>query len=182
MRLNHHHENKNDLRGLAMIKKTQTILVILFIFYSYISHIPIVWGSDTEPYPNKWIYQEVYIPIYSAVFAWGDDNRPLLMSANIIVGNTDDTNSIVVSKLAYYNSDGKLIKQYITKPIELGPMASTYFLIRQQDTSGGWGANFILEWSSKLPVKEPFTKALFMGNIGNQSFSFDTQGKIISCR
>ncbi len=48
------------------------------------------------------------------------------------------------------------------------------------DATGGWGANFIVEWSSKAPVTEPITDAIFLGTRGSHSYSFSSQGKVLS--
>ncbi len=62
---------------------------------------------------------------------------PLNLSANLIIRNTDSANSIHITEINYYNSEGELIKSYLNSPKELKPMASTYFLIQTSDTSVG---------------------------------------------
>jgi hypothetical protein len=52
----------------------------------------------------------------------------------------------------YYNTEGKLIKQYLERPVELSPLASTNFIVERTDTSGGSGANFIVEWIAEKDV------------------------------
>lgn len=104
---------------------------------------------------------------------------PLNLSANLIIRNTDSANSIHITEINYYNSEGELIKSYLNSPKELKPMASIYFLIQTSDTSGGWGANFIVEWKSAKKVTEPLFEAIHSGVIGTHSYSFASRGKVI---
>ncbi|MFC1824019.1 DUF3124 domain-containing protein [Thermodesulfobacteriota bacterium] len=126
-----------------------------------------------------WKSQTVYVPIYSHIFLGGEERLPLNLSANLIIRNTDSSNSIRITAVNYYNSEGKLIKKYLNAPKEIGPMASIYFLIKTSDRSGGWGANFIVEWEAVHKVTEPMTEAIFTGAIGTHSYSFISPGKAI---
>ena len=58
-------------------------------------------------------------------------------------------------------------------------MSSTYFLVRRLDTSGGWGANFIVRWESAKSVTDPLIEAIHMGAAGPNSYAFDSRGKVI---
>ena len=99
----------------------------------------------------------------------------LNMSANLIVRNTDSANSIQITEVIYYDSEGKLIKSYLNSPKNLKPMASTYFLIETLDTSGGWGANFIIKWKSANKVTQPLIEAIHSGTY-HGAYIFSTRG------
>ena len=135
--------------------------------------------SYAESDIKLWKSQTVYVPIYSQIFSTGDDKRLLNLSANLSIRNTDSINSIEITEVNYYDSEGKLIKSHLNSPKELKPMSSIYFLVRRLDTSGGWGANFIVKWESAKSVTEPLIEAIHMGAAGPNSYAFDSRGKVI---
>jgi len=59
---------------------------------------------------------------YLAMGMAGDFQFSRLLS----IRNTDVTNSIIITS-SFYNSDGKLVKQYLERPIQLGALASQIF-------------------------------------------------------
>ena len=59
-------------------------------------------------------------------------------------------------------------------------MGSSYFVVEAWDISGGWGANFIIEWEASAKVAEPLIEAIHSGARGNQSYSFISRGKAVS--
>ncbi|HEY9299210.1 MAG TPA: DUF3124 domain-containing protein, partial [Phormidium sp.] len=79
----------------------------------------------------------------------------------------------------YYDSSGKLVKQYLEQPIQLSAMASTDFVVRRNDTSGGVGANFIVEWVAEKEVSKPVIEAVMIGAESTQGISFVSPGRVI---
>lgn len=126
--------------------------------------------------------QTVYVPVYShlALGVYKNAELKFELLVNLSVRNTDPQNPITITAVDYYNSEGKLIKKFIIIPRTLGPMASTYFLIEQLDMSGGWGANFLVQWKALKKVNEPIIQGVTYGSKGNHSISFVSQGKVIS--
>jgi hypothetical protein len=111
----------------------------------------LIWGctfasmSHAESEIKLWKSQTVYVPIYSHIFVGGNKRISLNLSANLIVRNTDSANSIQITEVIYYDSEGEIIESYLNSPNELNPMASIYFLIETADSRGGWGANFLIK-------------------------------------
>lgn len=131
--------------------------------------------------PKKLLGQTVYVPVYSHIIL-GERSRAKMkfdLSFNLSIRNTDPKNSITVIAADYYDSNGVLVKKFVSKPTKLKPMASTYFFIRQSDSTGGWGANFIVEWESENKVNEPIIEGVTFGARGNHSVSFISRGKAI---
>ena len=122
--------------------------------------------------------QTLYVPVYSDIFI-GNREMSFNLAANLSIRNTDPDHSMAVTSVRYYNSDGKLVKEYLGEPKALNPMGSAYFFIPASDTSGGWGANFIVTWSSKVPVNTPIIECVMTGMKGSHSISFITRGKPI---
>jgi hypothetical protein len=63
--------------------------------------------------------------------------------------------------------------------MQLGPMASTEFFIKQSDKLRGAGANFIVEWGAEQPVYEPVIEAIMLGVRGTQAFAWRSPGRVM---
>lgn len=122
--------------------------------------------------------QSLYVPVYSHIFI-GDRKISFNLSANLSIRNTDPEQPLTVTSVRYYDSEGALVKAFLTDPKPINPMGSAYFFIPASDTSGGWGANFIVSWSSRVPVNTPLVECVMTGMRGSHSISFITQGKPI---
>ncbi len=120
------------------------------------------------------LVRQVYVPIYSDIYNQTRDTRTLL-TATLSIRNTSLKDSLFVSKIDYYNTEGDLVRSYIDTPIYLTPMESIDYVIEQQDTSGGSGANFLIDWYSKKQLN-PLFQAVMVGGLGAQAFSFTTEG------
>lgn len=120
------------------------------------------------------LIREVYVPIYSDIYNQTRDSRTLL-TATLSIRNTSIRDSLFIGKIDYYNTEGALVRSYIDQTIYLRPMESIDYVIEQQDTSGGSGANFLIDWYSKKPLN-PLFQAVMVGGLGSQAFSFTTEG------
>jgi hypothetical protein len=124
--------------------------------------------------------QTIYIPSYANVIS----SPPILMvvplRANLIIHNTDPSHAITIEKIDHYDTAGKLVYKYLAKPIILKPLAATRVVIKEpQKGTEGVGANFIMQWHAVQPVSAPLIDCLMLGTLGNQGFSFTSQGKVI---
>ncbi len=123
--------------------------------------------------------QTVYVPIYSHIYSGDREHIPFLLAATLSIRNTDPDQSITVTVIDYYDSDGKLLKKYLQKHLTLNPMASTRIIIKESDKSGGSGANFIVKWESKNRVTEPVIESIMIGTQIQQGISFTSRGQVI---
>ena len=119
----------------------------------------------------------VYIPVYSEIYVAGGGR--LNLAITLSVRNTDFNYPLIVNKVNYYNSAGKLIENYLEVPYLLEPMASTYFFVSQSDARGGAGANFIVNWSANKQANKPVIEAVMAGSTGTQGMSFMSSGREI---
>ena len=87
--------------------------------------------------------------------------------------------TIRVTAVRYYDSDGTLVRRYVDAPVRVAPMGSTYFLIEQQDDTGGIGANFIVEWDADRAVSPPVIEAVMISATSSQGISFVTHGRVL---
>lgn len=123
--------------------------------------------------------QTIYVPVYSHVYI-GDQERPFLLTTTLSMRNTDPVQSITIQSVAYYDSDGKLLRHYLDKPVTLGPLASRRYVVKESDASGGSGAKFIVRWSAVKPVTQPLCEGVMIGASGQQGISFITRGAVIA--
>jgi hypothetical protein len=122
--------------------------------------------------------QTLYVPAYSHIYHEG--GKPLLLECTISIRNTDPGQAIVLNEVRYHDSDGNLVKAYLDHPVRLGPLASAEFLVEQQDTRGGAGANFIVGWTSEALVNEPIVEAVMVGTMKGQAVSFVRSAQVIA--
>ena len=153
-------------------KSVMPILIALLIFSSLTSFSH---GSESSRHTKG---QTVYVPLYSNIFV-GDRELPWQMSALLSIRNTDPAHPITISRVEYYDSDGKLVRKYLEKSRQVNPMASIYFYVKASDTTGGWGANFLVEWKSEKEVSQPIIESLMTGMRGTHSVSFISPGRVI---
>jgi hypothetical protein len=121
--------------------------------------------------------QTLYVPIYSHIYHQ-DQQKIFNLAATLSIRNTDLTNPIVITSVRYYDSNGKLVKQYLERPIQINPMASTDFVVDRTDTSGGSGANFIVEWVAQTEISEPVVEAVMIGTDFQQGISFLSPARV----
>jgi len=120
----------------------------------------------------------VYVPVYSHVYT-GNRAMPVNLSTTLSIRNTDRTRPIIITGADYYNSTGKLLRRMLPKPVSLGPMASTSIFIREKDTSGGFGASFLVRWHAADEVSTPIIECLMIGTYSGLGISFVSPGQQI---
>jgi len=98
----------------------------------------------------------------------------------LAVHNTELDAPIIIQSVRYYDTDGQLVRDYVPEPIEVSPLATTGFLVEAQDTIGGWGSNFIVEWVAEEPVSEPIVEAVMVSRSGTHGISLISLGRVIS--
>lgn len=115
--------------------------------------------------------QTLYAPAYSHVYI-GDKGAPFNLAATLSVRNTDPSNSIILISADYYDSNGKFVRRMMLKPVTLKPLASTSFFVKERDTSGGFGASFIVKWRAEKDVCVPLVETIMIGSYSGQGISF----------
>jgi hypothetical protein len=122
--------------------------------------------------------QTIYVPAYSDIYYAAD--KTLDLAITLSVHNTDLTRPIVLTSIRYYNTQGQLVKDYISQPRQLAPLEAADFFVDPYDESGGVGANFVVEWVAEQPVYEPIVEAVMIGTVSSLGFSFVSPGRVIS--
>ncbi len=80
--------------------------------------------------------QTVYVPIYSHIYS-GVKGRPFDLAATLSIRNTNTKNPITLVSVKYYDSDGKLVEDYLEKPKQISAMVSTRYIITEDNKAGG---------------------------------------------
>lgn len=135
-------------------------------------------SSKSEETPGLSKGQTIYVPAYSHIYSGGRE-RPFSLSVTLSIRNIDPENKIRITKADYYETQGKLLKNFIEKPVELNPLATVRYVIPENDKSGGSGANFIVQWESGKAVNAPIVESIMIGTQSQQGVSFTSRGRVI---
>lgn len=135
-------------------------------------------ASPITDLTSKFKGQTVYVSVYSHIYH-ENQNRPFNLAANLSIRNTDLNDTLTVTSVRYYDTDGRLVQNYLPKPTRLGPLASLIYVVERRDTTGGSGANFIVEWDSPQAVSEPIIEAVMASAGAGQGIAFITVGRPI---
>ena len=122
--------------------------------------------------------QTIYLPVYSYIY-YGDKERTFDLAVTLSLRNTDSTAPITILSAAYHDHQGALIKQFVTKPVVLAPLAATRFWVAESDPAGGSGASLLVKWQSETDVNPPLVQAIMIGTVSNQGISFTCEGRPI---
>ena len=122
--------------------------------------------------------QAIYVPAYSHIYS-GSRERPFLLTVTLSIRNIDPKNPISITTADYYETQGRLLKKYVDRPVTLKPLESIRYVVPEKNNTGGSGANFIVEWKSGKPVNAPIVESVMIGTQGQQGISFTSRGRVI---
>ncbi len=88
--------------------------------------------------------QTIYVPVYSYIYHYDTQNQVINLAATLSIRNTDLKHPVIITKIDYYDTSGKLSKNLLENPSELPAMASADYFLPRNEVSGGLGANFWL--------------------------------------
>jgi hypothetical protein len=149
-------------------------LLLCFVCVCMICSPVLVWADTDRKLSSG---ETLYVPVYSNVYA-APKAVPHQLATMLSIHNIDPGNSITILKADYYDSNGKFIESYIKNPIILKPFTHTFIYLKEYDTRGGPGANFIVKWRAEKNVNQPIVEALMYGT--RAGISFTSTGQIIS--
>jgi len=122
--------------------------------------------------------QIIYVPAYSHIYI-GNREQPFLLTVTLSIRNIDLKHRITITAVDYYETQGKLLKKYLDKPVLLKPLESLRYIVPERDKSGGSGANFIVEWKSEKYINPPIVETIMIGTQNQQGISFTSRGQVI---
>jgi hypothetical protein len=117
-----------------------------------------------------------YVPAYSSV-AMSQGKLRVDFSVTLSVHNASETQPLVVRRIAYFDTAGKMVESYLKSPVAVKPLASVSVFIPTDDVRGGTGANFIVDWAATGEIAEPVVEALMVGGVANAHYAFVSQGR-----
>ncbi|MGE0082990.1 MAG: DUF3124 domain-containing protein [Desulfococcaceae bacterium] len=152
-----------------------------FILYSLIltvfPAVAVYPGQSQEIVLSKG--QTVYVAVYSHIYS-GDREHPFDLTTTLSIRNTDRNHSVTLVSVDYYDTDGKMLSNYLKSPLEVKPLASARYIIRESDRTGGSGAKFLVKWTSDIPVNMPLIESIMIGTKNQQGISFTSRGQVIT--
>jgi hypothetical protein len=122
----------------------------------------------------------IYVPAYSRVYGATTGTSKLIeFSTTLRIDNTSATKPLVIERIEYYDTAGKLVQTYLGQPVALRPFGTIEIVIPAEDVRGGFAANFIVAWAANGPIAEPMVEAVMIGSQDNTSYSFVSPGRPI---
>ena len=118
----------------------------------------------------------VYVPIYSEVYYSGNQNVTFYLTSTLSIRNTSLKDTVYIEDIDYYDTDGKLIKQYLDASLLLHPMQSIEYVIEKDEKIRGTGANFMVNWGANNPKVKPIFQGVMASIKGQQGITLLTDG------
>ena len=132
-------------------------------------------GMEIADLPEEFAQgQTIYVPAYSHVYHGSDE--PQLLTINLVVRNTSAEREIFLSAVNYHDTKGKMVKSYLDRPLRLLPLATAEFVVSREDTSGGIGASFLVDWLAKDYDTDPLVESVMVDTTNKQGISFVRRG------
>jgi hypothetical protein len=136
-------------------------------------------GSLTAiPADNLTVSGAFYVPVYSSV-SMSQGKLRADFSVTLSVHNTSETRPLVLKRIAYFDTAGKMVESYLKSPVALKPFSTIEISIAANDVRGGTGANFVVDWAAAGEIAEPAVEALMVGSVGAGHYAFISQGRPI---
>lgn len=122
--------------------------------------------------------QTIYVPVYSHIYQQ-NQKATFNLTATLSFRNADLDESLTLTKVLYYDSEGNLVKSFLDSVMTIKPLASTSFVIEEDDLSGGVGANFIVRWNAENSLFPPVVEAVMISTSQQQGISFVSHGRVL---
>jgi Protein of unknown function (DUF3124) len=134
-------------------------------------------GSLTAmPSENLGVSGAFYVPVYSSV-SMSQGKVRADFSVTLSIHNASETRPLVLRRIAYFDTNGKMVESYLKAPVALKPFATIEVFVPTTDVRGGTGANFVVDWAATGEIAEPVVEALMFGGLGSGHYAFISQGR-----
>jgi hypothetical protein len=121
----------------------------------------------------------VYVAAYSTIRLGGGKGK-VDLATTLTIHNTSEKTPLILLRIDYFGTAGNLLHRYLADPIAIRPLGSVETFVPSEDTRGGTGANFVVEWAAQELITEPLIEAVMIGTMGAQGFSFTSRGKTMT--
>jgi hypothetical protein len=154
-----------------------TKLLIVFISMTCTAFL-LIFADPSGSIVKRIRGQSVYVPAYSYIYH-GDRETPFFLAITLSIRNTDPGNPITLLSAQYFDTDGKLIRDYQQGERVVRPMGSVEYMVKESDKIGGAGANFVVKWKSEAEVTEPIIETIMIGTASQEGISFSSRGQAV---
>jgi hypothetical protein len=117
-----------------------------------------------------------YVPVYSSV-SISQGKMRADFSVTLSIHNASETRPLVLRRIAYFDTNGKMVESYLKAPVALKPFSTVEVFVPTTDVRGGTGANFVVDWAATGEIAEPVVEALMFGGLGSGHYAFISQGR-----
>ena len=128
--------------------------------------------------PTENLAGAFYVPVYSNV-SMSQGKLRADFSVTPSVHNASETRPLVLKRIAYFDTSGKMVESYLKSPVALKPFSTIEVFIAANDVRGGTGANFVVDWAATGEIAEPVVEVLMVGGVGAGHYAFISQGRPI---
>lgn len=133
--------------------------------------------STDEKIDNTFDKKKFYVPVYSHLYI--SENNYTRLSISLSIRNSDQEKDLYIESVDYYNTQGELVKKYLSQPHILKPMASIDYFVSLEDMSGGHGAKFLVNVASKEKTNLPIIQAIMLNKSGSSNLCFLTEAYLV---
>ncbi len=134
-------------------------------------------GSLTAmPSENLGVSGAFYVPAYSSI-SMSQGKLRADFSVTLSIHNASETRPLVLRRVAYFDTGGKMVENYLKAPMALKPFSTIEVFVPTTDVRGGTGANFVVDWAATGEIAEPVVEALMVGGLGSGHYAFISQGR-----
>jgi hypothetical protein len=129
--------------------------------------------ATVDPFGELGDHHVIYVPTYSHVRHGKGTARRL--ATTLSVHNISFRDSILIHKVRYYNTEGRVVRDFLAEEVHLQPMQTYQVSVSPKDTTG-LGANFLVEWEARAGVPAPLVEAVHWSTSPTVGTSFVTRG------
>jgi uncharacterized protein DUF3124 len=114
-----------------------------------------------------------YVPVMSTVYS-GNKHTVTGLAATLSIRNVSETEEFGLTRVDYFDTNGKRLRRYVNDPIRIGPLQTRQYYVDLSDGEGGSGANFIVAWAGNRDTPAPLIDAVMIGGYGTKGISLVT--------
>lgn len=145
--------------------------VLVFFCMAHLSGAALAGAEKARP-------RTVYLPVYSDVHHM-EKSREFGLAITVSIRNTDPRHNITIDSVRYFDSKGKLVQEFLAKPLTLRPLASHRLVVEENDSRGGPTPCFVIVWQSEAKVSPVLVEGIMISTKASQGLSFITRGREI---
>ena len=115
-----------------------------------------------------------YLPVYSQIYQ-RTERLTFDLTITVSIRNVNDDQTVYLTRIEYYDTKGKLVQRYLDKSIGLAPYETVEIVVESDNTAGGTGDNFVIDWFAPNGAHSPLIQGVMISTAGQQGLSFLTQ-------